>query len=415
MKGVYIQNNSPYYWLRYYDKLEHNPTRKRKSVNTKIKVTPSDKQKLAGRKTGEKLELQGTPELRKLLKSFKVGLAERDIQARSGVKLRKDLKLSEGYQEFKQARSVPGSKRELKLKTFENYNIAVDHMIASCGDKKIYKYTAQRDYVDLLNYFENRKIGGKKIKNKEGKDETIYKSMSINTRSIYTRSLRTLWKYFVEQNHAAVNIIEPVEAEDKDPEPIPIGEVYTILNQFDDDDEYPHHFWIIAFMLLTGCRPSSAIVQRKEDINFKSKVITIRNVKSGKRKKKEYYKFPLYWALEDLIKSMGVKQGDTGRLFDMYSVVPANYTWPLSFWKRKVHFLKLGKYISDEYTLKQLRPTFISFLINVLKMDIYTVYKLADHANIKVTDKHYVSFKLDNARDELNEITLDSFLSGRIL
>ena len=410
MKGVYIQNNSPYYWLRYYDKLEHDPTRKRKSVNTKIKITPADKQKVQARINGEKVELQGTPELRKLLKSFKGGLAERDIQAKSGVKLRKELKLSEGYEEFKKIRSVPGSKKELKKKTVINYNLAVKHMINACGNKKIYKYTAQKDYVDLLNYFQNMKVGAKKVKKKDGTVEIVYRNLSTNSRSIYTRSLKSLWNYFVEQNYAAKNIIEPVDYEEKDPAPIPAEEIYTIVDYFKDGKDYPHHYWIIAFMLYTGCRPSSAMVQMKEDIDFKRKIITIRNVKVGKRKRKEFYKFPLYSELANLLKEMGVKQGDTGRLFDMYQVVPENYTWPLSFWKRRIRWLKLAKLISAEYTLKQLRPTFISFLINILKMDIYTVYKLADHANIKVTDKHYISFKLKNAREDLDEITLDSFL-----
>lgn len=388
MKGIYLQQNSPYYWLRYYDKLEQNPSRKRKSVNTKIPITPADK-----RRANQKQKLEGTPELRRLVKSFKTGLAERDIQFRSGVKLKKDLKLSEGYEEFKTSRIVPGSKKELKLKTLDNYKIAVDHFINSSGNKLIYKYTAQKDYVALLNYFETKKL-------------------SINSRSIYTRSLRSLWNYFVKQNYTLTNFIEPVDPEDKDPAPIPTDEMYLILEYFKQDKKYPHHYWIVAFMLLTGCRPSSAIMQLKEDIDFKRKYITIRNIKSGRKKRKEFYRFPLYSALQDLIKEMKTKSGDAGRLFDMYSVVPQNYTWPLSFWKRGIKFLKTADKISDEYTLKQIRPTLASFLINILKMDIYTVKKLLDHSDVKVTDKHYIDFDVNAIRKELDDVNLEQLLNG---
>lgn len=415
MNGIYTQPKSPYYWLRYYDKFEPEPSRKRKSVNTKIQITPADKRRLeSARQNGQKVDLQGTPELKKLLKEFKSGLAERDIQLKSGVKLRKDLKLSEGYAEFKKARTVPGSKKELKKKTLINYDIAVAHMIQACGDKKIYKYTDKKDYVDLLHYFENLKIKGKKIIKKDKTVDYEYRNMSTNSRSIYTRALQSLWNYFVEEKHASKNIIEPVDSEETDPNPIPPDEMYSIVSYLREVKEYPHQYWIVYFMLLTGCRPSSAIVQLKEDIDFKGKKITIRNVKAGKRKKKLFYRFPLYKELEKLIREMGVKEGDKGRLFDMYQVVPENYTWPLSFWDRRIKLLKTAKSISDMYTLKQIRPTFISFLINILKMNIYVVYKLADHANIKITDKHYVDFKLNSARRELDDISLDSFLEEEI-
>lgn len=412
MKGIYIQSNSPFYWVRYYDKLEIEPSRKRKSINTKIPVTPSDKKRIeASRKNGHKADLQGTPELKKLLKEFKTGLAERDIQFKSGVKLRKDLKLSEGYAEFKNVRTVPGSKKELKKKTLINYEIAVNHMITACGDKKIYKYTDKKDYVDLLIYFENTKIKGKRTKkNKDGTYEYEYRDMSTNSRSIYTRALSSLWNYFVDEKYAAKNIITPIDAEETDPNPIPPEEMHSIISYFKNNKDNPHWYWIVYFMLLTGCRPSSAMVQLKEDIDYKRKKILIQNVKTGKKKKKTHYIFPLYKELEKLLREIGVKENDTGRLFDVFKVIPEHYTYPLSFWDRKIKLMQAGKLISNRYTLKQIRPTFISFLINILKMDIYLVYKLADHANIQITDKHYVKLNIDKVRRELDGIELDNFL-----
>jgi integrase len=94
----------------------------------------------------------------------------------------------------------------------------------------------------------------------------------------------------------------------------------------------------------------------------------------------------------------------------MYSVVPEHYTWPLSFWKRGMASLVKGKKISKAYSLKQIRPTLASYLINKLKMDIYTVKKLLDHSDVKITDNHYIDFRVDNVRKELDEIELNNFI-----
>lgn len=391
MRGIFIRKGSPYYWLRYYDKFEPNKSKKRKEHNTKIEVTQADKKKYLERVGNEIIALQGTPELWRKVKELRQALADRDFQKNTSSKIIHKLKLSEGFEEFRKYKSTPGIKGGLKQKTLENYTIAVEHMKNACKDKYIYNYSADKDYIALLNYFEE-------------------KELSVNSRSIYTRSLKTLWGYFVEKDYTRINIIEPVEGEDKDPDPIPLEDMHQIIGYLQQDLKQPHHYWIIYFMLLTGCRPSSAMVQLKEDINFKKKYIDIQNVKTGKTKRKLSYRFPLYNELRELIVSMGVKEGDTGRLFDMYSVVPLNYTWPLSFWKRTMKLLKSAKAISKEYSLKQIRPTFLSFLINVLKMDIYVVYKLADHASIKITDKNYINFNISRARKILDDIDIDTFL-----
>ena len=287
---------------------------------------------------------------------------------------------------------MPGSKKFLKEKTLTNYKLIVNHFIECCGDLPIYKYQ-ESHYTKLLFYFEE-------------------KDLSKNSRSIYTRSLHALWNFFITKLYTNKNIIESLDPEEKDPAPIPYEDMYTIIKTLRKDDKYPHHYWIVYFMLLTGCRPSSAIVQLKEDIDFTRKQISIRNIKAGERKNKNYYRFPLYKELELLLKEMNVQPGDSGRLFDMYTVAEGNYTWSLSFWKRMSKSLYSANRICRQYTLKQIRPTLASFLINILNMDIFSVKKLLDHANIKVTDKHYVDFNVSKTRKELDAITLEGFLGG---
>ncbi len=396
MRGVYIQKNSPYYWIRFYNKFEEDPKKRRKSVNTKIPVTPSDRKRAEeAHKRGERPKLVGTPELRKFVREFQQGLAEWALQKNAGFSLKKDKKLSEGFEEFKKVRTVPGSKKFLKPKTLSTYTLAVNHFISCCKDKKIHLYK-ESDYVNLLYYFEEKKL-------------------SKNTRSMYTRSLKALWKYFVEQRYTMQNIIEPIEGEENSPQPIPLDEMWLIIEYLKSYKQFPHHWQIIYFMLLTGCRPSSAILQRKEDINFKRKVIKIQNVKTGGRKGKPYYLFPLYKELEKLIyEEIGVRPGDKGRLFEKFAVVPGHYTWPLSFWKRAINHLYQAKAISEKWTLKQIRATFASYLINVYELDIFDVKKLLDHTDIKVTDKHYVDYDISRMRKKLKFITLESFLDREL-
>jgi integrase len=412
MKGVILDPKSPYYWIRCYDRSEQLPEKRRKKLNTKIEVTEADWKRFREAKKkgkGTKTVLHGSSELKKIVDGFRRGLARKNLEQRSGVKLELDKTLTEGYEEYKKVHSVPASKDFLKEKTLINYTIAVNHMIAACSDKFIYKYD-EDDYIKLLEYFEKLKIPGKKILQKDGSEKQTFKKMSQNSRSIYTRSLRSLWKYFCQKNYAAKIIIEAVEPEEKDPAPIPLEEMFSILSYLKASKDSVYHYQLIYFMLLTGCRPSSAMVQLKSDISFKRKIITIQNIKTGKNKGKLTYKFPLYPELEKLLKEMNVKDNDSGRLFNMFTLNEVHYTYPLSFWERAIKVLNNAKSINDYYTLKQIRSTTASFLVNVKGINSLYVKRLLDHSDIKVTDKHYIEHDLKALRDELSDIQYEDFL-----
>lgn len=406
MASLYYQKLSPYYWINYYDIFEPDPAKRRKRFCTKIPFTQADLKKikeaeeLRAKGVKAKINLLGNPVVNRKIREFEEGLVDLKINKATDVTLKKRFYLSDGFEKYKEFSSVPGSKNELKEKTLGTYKQAVDHFISAAGDKYIHQYNVE-DYNKLLRFFAD-------------------KGSRPNTISIYTRPLKKLWTYFINQGWIAQNIIEATEGEETDPDPIPLDDLFKIL-QFlkTNNKDYPHQFQIVYFMLLTGCRPSSAIVQLKKDIDLKEKFITIRNVKTGHRKKKPFYQFPLYPELLDLVKDIlkdSPKKEE--RLFHMYSVVEKNYTWPLSFWDRAIAALlketdDKGKTkepeIQRSYSLKQIRSTLASFLINAIRMDIFTVQKLLDHANIKVTEKHYVRFKLNNARKLLSGISYDKF------
>lgn len=414
MRGVYIQPRSPFYWVRFYDKHESDPEKRRKSFCSKIEITAADRRRYEeAKRNGQKYKIQGNPQIKEIVGNLRMSLIERDLLQKTGIKLLTKKKLLEGYQEFKESRSVPGSKDQLKEKTIQNYDLAVKHMVDACGNKFISNYTGEKDYVMLLQHFEGINVPGKTvIQVIDGKNKPVktFKKMSMNSRSMYTRALRSLWNFFVEKKYAVFNIIEPIEEDRQEPEPIPLNDMWRIISFFKARNRIPQQHQILLFMAFTGCRPSSAIVQLKEDIDLHHKVIKIKNVKTSKAKSDNFYLFPIFPALEELFKEMGVKKGDTGRLFDYYPVVPENYTYPLQFWDRGLENLLAGRLIAKHYTIKQIRSTTANLLIDVLKLDLYDVQKLLDHSNVKITEKNYLRLNLKRVREELYDFSLNSYI-----
>lgn len=400
IRGLYIQKRSPFYWLRYYDKLEPDPKRKSKSICTKIEISGADLRRIEEADLqGVRPVLKGTPEVRAFADAFRKGLHEIWVQNRLKMKLQYQMLLSDAFKEFVTERSIPGKKDQLRERSIINYGIAIEHMIAACGDREVHTYN-QEDFHKLLHYFQDYKFKG--IKEKDG--TVSFKLLSQTTRSIYVRTLKSLWSFFIKKGLAREQIFENLRVEDADPEPIPLDDMWRILSQLKNNSNYPNAYAIIRFLFLTGCRVSSAMVQLKENIDFNEKVIKIQNVKSGRRKGREFYLFPLYGELESLLRNeMGVRPGDTGRLFGHFKINELDYTSPLGFWDRLMNTLAKHGHIKKKYTLKQIRSTAASYFINNLRFDIYRVKKLLDHSDVKVTERNYIRYDVELVRQVLDE------------
>lgn len=400
IRGLYTQKRSPFYWLRYYDRLEPDLKKRSKSICTKIEISPADLRRIEEARTkGLAVELKGTPEVRAFAEAFRKGVHEIWIQNRLKVKLGYQVILSDAFKEFVIERSIPGKKDQLRERSILNYRIAIEHMIEACGDREVHTYT-QEDFHRLLHYFEDYKFKG--VTEKDG--SVSHKILSQTTRSIYVRTLKSLWASFIKKGLAREQIFENLRVQDADPEPIPLHDMWKILHQLKDNTNYPNAYAIIRFLFLTGCRVSSAMVQLKENIDFNEKTIRIQNVKSGRRKGREFYLFPLYGELEFLLREeMGVKPGDTGRLFGHFKINELDYTSPLGFWDRLMTTLTKCGHIKKRYTLKQIRSTAASYFINNLRFDIYRVKKLLDHSDIKVTERNYIRYDVELVRQVLDE------------
>jgi integrase/recombinase XerD len=345
MASLYIRQDSPYIWLRYYDKHETNPVKKRKSVSTKLLNNA-----------------KGWKQARELKKRVETAQVEHEFLVRSGYVIQRSKDLLEGLREYY------SQKPQLTDKSIVTYQLAVKHLVKVCGQKNINRYTDQ-DYILLLNHF--RKI-----------------NLSQNSIAIYTRHLSALWHYWLNQKYVDKNIIKKITPMQKPVEIIPMSDMKKILNYYKKRNII--HYRLIYFLLLTGFRISSALALNWDQVDFKNKLITATNVKA----KKIFY-FPIHPELETLLKEMKQKEG---RVFDYATGGSPN------FWRKEITRMFEKKLIKKKYTLHAIRKTFTSYMVNSgVNQSILT--KLLDHSSIRVTDSFYTKIEAGLLRDQFKGIS----------
>jgi integrase len=247
MSSIYLKSDSPFYQLRYYDRLEEDPARRRKTFSTKVKATPSDQKRALG-----KDKLIGSPEVRKIKKSFEDALFERNLYAKTKIKLRRSPLFSTGFTEFLI------EKPNLAAATITLYKFTSSHFVNACGDKDITDYSIE-DYSRFIKYCAAHKF-------------------SDTTNSIHTRHLFSLFNYFIKKRYIAENIIIKLKTPRRDPEPVPFDDMQIILDYFEQRSFWQYAF--VYFLLLTGMRESSALIQTRDDIDIEARVIKAINVKA---------------------------------------------------------------------------------------------------------------------------------------
>ncbi len=340
--SYYKRKDSPYFYLRIYksESVEADPRKRRVSKSTKFPTT----------RAGEKL-------VKDYVKKINAKLVEKEHQTIFGISPTKKLLLSEGLTDFIE------NKPNLAKQTIRAYNLATKHFIEALGNKNIAAYT-NRECTKFIRYM-------------------IEKDHSKSTQAIFTRHLSAMWNYFVSENFAEKNIISVQTSNKTNAEFIPKKDIDVIMNYFKNRNLAHYNF--AMFLLLTGMRPSSAIVALWENIYWEEGYIQVCNVKA-----KRDFLFPLYGELEKLLKEIGLKK--KGKIF--------NYSHAPSFFKKATNILIKEDKISKRYTLYQLRNSFASYLANKgVSRDI--IQHLLDHSDSKITDKHYITYKINTYRKEI--------------
>lgn len=370
MPGIFIRDDSPFYWLMYYDKLEPVPSKRKKRISTKIEVTESDLQryhnwKAKGGNIKDRPKVQGNNEVRDLAKKITAGLVERELLKKSGIVLKKGILLSEGLDEYLNLHP------ELAENTIKAKKLAVNHLLKVAGDKFLYHYT-DSDYGKLIEYFRA-------------------KGFSQSGMNIHTAHLSPLFNFFVKKKYCDENIIKIIQPVKGSPKPLTEKELQGILKYYEAKG-VDYHFHLIYFLILTGMRISSAMAQRWEMINFQNKTMQVINVKA---KRKIFY-FPLYPELENLLKAMNPK--NEGRLFHQFEE-----TGVPKFFQRDMNTLFERGAIGNKYTFHNLRDTFASTLANK-NIDRSIVKELLDHSNVAVTSEFYTQIAAKTLKDQFKNI-----------
>jgi len=344
MASLYLRKNSPYIWIRWYDKNEQDPKKRRMSASTKLPNTP-----------------KGWKEARELKRKIEAGLVEKEILRKSGVKIYKSPTFTEGLIKYIDS-------KELAFKTKKVYGNIAKHLVESIGNKAISEIK-ESDFNKLITYLKT-------------------KGISKTSLAIYSRHLSALWNYFVSQQWTDKNIIKKISAEKKSVVVIPKSEMEIILNHFQQKNK--EQYYLVKFLLLTGMRISSALHQEWQEIDWENDVMTVTNIKAKNRK----YFFPLHPELKSLLEEIGIQR--KGRIFSEWNDYP-------KFWRNNMIELMKENKISRRYTIHDLRRTFTSWLINA-GVDQSILMKLLDHSDIRITDESYSKYEMKLLKKQFKKV-----------
>lgn len=388
MTALLHKKNSPFYWIRLYDKTERDPKKKRKWVNTKIRLTDADLHRIkVSAKEKVRCKLKGNKEVIDLKNRFDKGLHELFIEYKTYVKLKKIILFSEVFREFREEKSLQGLDSYVIPRTMNYYVIAYNHFIKSCGDKPVDEYK-DKDFIQFVKYLTNEL------------------SITKNSISFYSTLIKAIFNFAKSKEYISRHYIKSVKTDKAKPKPIPINEIKIIIDYVKEHYQ-AQYYQIILFMLLTGARPSSAVTQLRERIDLNNNLLEINNVKTGDRKGKQFYPFPIYKELRNLLLEMNVDTIRQGRLFDKIVYYETNYTGGFKFFNATVNILLKQGLIKEKYTLKQIRKTFATFILENSRLDIKDIKELLDHESIETTDSHYLGYDLSDAKDKFEEINLN--------
>lgn len=370
MPTLIIREDSPYYWIMFYDSQEPVPSKRKKRLSSKIEVTESDlKRFLVWKENGSDIRLRpkvyGNKEANDLLNKIKAGLIDRKLLDKFGIKLKKGILLSPGLEEYLLLHP------DYADNTIKAKKLAVSHLIKAVGDKNIDLYT-DYDYSKLIEFFRR-------------------KGFSQAGMNIHTAHLSALFNYFVKKKYCNENIIHVIKPSKGVPKPLTDKELQKILTYY-EEKAIKYHYHLVYFLILTGMRISSALAQRWEMINIPNKTMQVINVKA---KRKRFY-FPIYPELENLLRSMNLQKN--GRLFPEFEE-----TGIPKFFQRDMKLLYERGVIGQKYTFHNLRDTFASMLANK-NIDRSIVKDLLDHSSVAVTSEFYTEIAAKTLKDQFKKV-----------
>lgn len=292
---------------------------------------------------------------KKFVKEFDNQIRQPDFYEELYLKIY-PVKLSEAFQKFMDSRSIEESSKSV-------YRNAINRFIEASGDIPVNDYH-KNDFIKFVNYLKEKKL-------------------AHNTISTYSKHLLVIWNWLKKNNYCSQIIITKIKQTHLPPVPIPASDLKIILQYFKKQKDYPHHYFAVKLLYLTGMRISSLVELQGRDIDFKNKVIYYNN-KKAKRKSI----FPVYKELESLLKKMDIQPNEF--------LVPLKDRSSFKFYYTAMKNLKL------KYNLHQLRKTLATTLVEN-RLSIYDIQRTLDHSDVATTQKYYALATMERIRKEIDK------------
>ena len=342
MAYIIRRKDSPYLYIGNYNK----QTKKIDYISTKLRKGNRDDERKA----------------KEMVKKIKLAQQDFLIQKRFNINTKTIPQLSIGLKQYYDF------KIGLKKGSKDIYDRCVNYFIECNGDLPVDNYSANH-FQKFVMYLQS-------------------KNASLASQALYLRHVKALFNYFKAEGYVSEFSIPRVNPPQKKVVAIQPKDLLVIVNYFKSRSEdaglQPYvrraalqQYFLVKYLLLTGARISTALVQKWEDVYWDTKQIKMINVKANRKE----YMFPMHKSLEALLIQMGAKQ--KGKLFS-YSTLSGS---PV-FWRNTINKLYEENKISQKYTLHQLRKTF-GTIVRRSGADLSTVKDLLNHSNIKVTADNY--------------------------
>ena len=260
---------------------------------------------------------------------------------------------SQAFQKFKASRITEKS-------TIDTYTHAYNKFLKFVKDKPLTAYTKQ-DGIDFI----------------KGMKE---KGLSENTIASYSKQLAVMWKWFIAEEMAIVNIIRTMPRKKTPIRTIPDEDLKKIFSYFWKKDKLQYDF--VRFTYLTGFRPSTSLLINTDDIDLENETFFYPNFKEKKQTI-----FPMHSELKEHLQQMDLTPGR--KLFP----------WTdrkLMWFHRAIH----GEDLQMNYNLKMLRKTLGTLIANSLGMTAAQI--MLDHEDQSTTQNYYARVIIEQLKKDIN-------------